>query len=65
MVRDLIAVCSLHIYILYVIIPLGPSCPVVVFTADVYMKCSFAVQGLCVGAVVGGVSVWVRVHVCM
>ena len=33
------------------------------FTADVYMKCSFAVQGLCVGAVVGGVSVWMRVHV--
>ena len=37
----------------------------VVFTADVYVKCSFAVQGLCVGAVVGGVSVDERECMCM
>ena len=55
-VRDLLAVCSLHIYI-----PLChhhtrpyPVQYIFVFTADVYVKCSFAVQGLCVGAVVGG-----------
>ena len=36
----------------------------VVFTADVFLMCSFAVQGLCVGAVVGCVSVWARVSVC-
>ena len=37
----------------------------VVLTADVFLMCSFAVQGLCGGAVVGGVSVWIRVHVCV
>ena len=44
-----------------VIITLGP----ILSTDDVFLMCSFAAQGLCVGAVVGGVSVWVRVHVCV
>ena len=34
------------------------------FSADVFLKCSFVVQDLCVGAVVVSVSVWVRVYVC-
>ena len=36
-------------------------CAVVVFTADVFLMCSFAMQGLYVEAVVGAVSMlWVR-----
>ena len=35
------------------------SCEVVVFTADVFLKFSFAIPGLCVGVVMG---VWVRMH---
>ena len=61
-VRDMLAACPLHIPLCHHGIRL--SCPVVVFTADVFLMCSFAAQGLCGGAVVGGVSVWVRVHVC-
>ena len=34
------------------------------FSADVFLKCSFVIQHLCVRTVVLIVSVWVRVHVC-
>ena len=65
MVRDLLLCAPYTSTSLYVTITLGPILSSSVVTADVYMKCSFAVQGLCVGAVVGGVSVWMRVHVCV
>ena len=65
MVMDLLAVCSLHIYIPLCHHMAALSCAVIVFTADVFLMCSFAMQGLYVEAVVGAVSMlWVRLCVC-
>ena len=62
-VRNTLAACSLHIPLCHHMTAL--SCAVVVFTADVFLMCSFAMQGLYVEAVVGGVSIlWVRLCVC-